>query len=89
MMGIRRDKEYVWTSCAEVARKAKLLAAGMEKLDLVPEVEAEGGSWRFLGLKSANRPEWGLLHTANYHYNVTSVALYDTLGADATAYIID
>lgn len=61
----------------------------MMKLDLLPEVDAEGKKWRFLGLKSKNRQEWLWFHTANYHCGTTSIALYDTLGPDATNYIIN
>lgn len=45
--------------------------------------------WRFLGLQSKNRPEWLLFHLANMHISATTVALYDTLGQDALAYIME
>jgi long-chain acyl-CoA synthetase len=89
MMGVRVDKEYKWISFKEVAVIAKHLAAGLIGLNLVSEVEESGKMWRFLGLKSKNRKEWGMLHTANWHCGVTSIALYDTLGADATNYIMN
>ena len=89
MMGVREGKEYQWTTVKEVANKAKNLAAGMEALGLVQESYAEGRTWKMVGLKSKNRPEWGLMHTANYHMGATTIALYDTLGPDATAYIIE
>lgn len=57
-------------------------------LNLIPEVEGEGGQWRFLGLQSKNRREWGLAHIANFHNKCTSVGLYDTLGNDAIKYVI-
>ena len=71
----------------EVVDTARLLAAGMMHLNLVPETEAEGRTYRFLGMQSKNRKEWNLLHLANMHNNATSVALYDTLGPDAARYV--
>ena len=35
-----------------------------------------------------NRKEWHLVHLANMFQNVTTVALYDTLGPDATRFVI-
>jgi len=89
MWGVRQGKEYIWTTYKQHAEKSKMLAAGLTALNLVPEIQAEGKPWRFLAIKSKNRQEWALLHTAGYHNEVTTVALYDTLGPDASAYIID
>ena len=89
MMGWREGNAYQWISFKEVAKIARTIAAGMMKLNLIPEVEAEGKQWRFLGLKSKTRKEWGQMHSANWHCGTTSVALYDTLGPDATKYIIN
>jgi len=41
-----------------------------------------------MGLKSKNRKEWYLTHLANMHQKVTSVAFYDTLGPDATKFML-
>ena len=73
----------------EVSETAQNIAAGCMALDLVPEVEAEGTTYRFIGIQSKNRLEWNLQHIANMHMGVTSVALYDTLGADAQRYVVD
>jgi long-subunit acyl-CoA synthetase (AMP-forming) len=53
---------------------------GMMHHGLLPEVEGEGRSWRFLGIQAKNRKEWNLLHVANMCVGATTVALYDTLG---------
>jgi long-chain acyl-CoA synthetase len=87
--GVREGNEYVWTSFKDAAKQAKNLAAGLLALDLVQEFQAENRTWKTLGLKSKNRPEWAMMHLANMHIRSTTVALYDTLGPDATAYIID
>jgi len=89
LLGTRYGKEYKWLSFKEVGELARYLAAGMTKLDLIPEIEAEGKMWKFLGIKAKNRKEWGLLHTANYHCSTTTVAFYDNLGEESTIYIIN
>lgn len=55
----------------------------------MPEVDAEDRKFRFMGVQSKNRREWTLQYMANFHMGVTTVALYDTLGADAARYVID
>jgi hypothetical protein len=44
----------------DVADTAHLLASGCMALDLVPEVEAEDTTYRFIGIQSKNRKEWFL-----------------------------
>ena len=61
----------------------------MRKFNLLPDVEGEGKSWRFLGIQSKNRREWFLFHLANMWAGATTVALYDTLGQDAMKYVIN
>ena len=58
-------------------------------LGLVPEIEGDGKKWKFLGIQSKNRKEWVLTHCADIHQNITTIALYDTLGPDATKFVID
>lgn len=57
-------------------------------LDLCPEIEAEGKKWRFLGIQSKNCAEWYTTHLANMHQGITTVALFDQQGVEATKYII-
>lgn len=42
-----------------------------------------------VGLYSKNRPEWMQVHLANQKLGLQTVALYDTLGDEAVAYIVD
>jgi long-chain acyl-CoA synthetase len=53
---------------------------------MIPHVMAENHSWRFMGIQSKNRKEWFLTHFANMYHRVTTVALYDTLGVEATKF---
>jgi long-chain acyl-CoA synthetase len=42
-----------------------------------------------MGIQSKNRKEWVLTHTADIHQSITTVALYDTLGPEATIFVLD
>jgi long-subunit acyl-CoA synthetase (AMP-forming) len=87
--GTKRGPKYEWITIKELHDTAKSLAAGCMALDLVPEIEAEGTTYRFIGVQSKNRLEWNMQHVANMFMGVTTVALYDTLGADAQRYVVD
>jgi long-chain acyl-CoA synthetase len=76
-------------SVKEVADEALLFAKGAMKLGLCPEVDADGKMWRFMGIQSKNRKEWTITHIANMHMGCTTVAMYDTLGQDASKYVIN
>lgn len=47
------------------------------------------GQQTLVGLYSQNCPEWILTEQACYSYSLVVVPLYDTLGPDACAYIIN
>lgn len=64
-------------------QRAKEISAGMERLGLVSEVDAEGTKWRFFGIQSKNCIEWSLCNMAGMYRGMTSVGLFDSLGQDA------
>lgn len=68
----------------ECVDTARCFAAGCMSMGLVPQVDAEGKKWRFLGIQSRNRAEWALCHWGNMHNQTTTVALYETLGSPAS-----
>jgi long-chain acyl-CoA synthetase len=88
-MGTRNGDTYDWMTWREVGEMAENLSYGFMYHNLAPEIEAEGKKWRFIGLQSKNRKEWYIASLANMHQNICSVSLYDTLGVDATKYILD
>ena len=88
-LGTKKGDVYEWITFRDGLEIAKNLSLGIKALDLAPQVEAEGKQWRFCGIQAKNRWEWICTEVANFHQGVTSVALYDTLGADATRFIID
>lgn len=89
MLGTKVDNEYQWMSFKEVAVVARNFAAGAEALNLIPEIEADGTKFKLIGIKAKNRKEWAIIHLANMHIKASTVALYDTLGPDATKFIIN
>ena len=88
-VGGPEEFEYIWCSYGSALDHSKKLAKGLIALNLVPDVQGEDSTWRFLGLQSKNCREWYLLHLSAFYCGTTSVALYDTLGADAMKYIIN
>lgn len=74
---------YQWIPYNEVLEKAENLAAGFLAKGLQP------GQNTYVGIYSANRPEWIIAEQACYVYSNVIVPLYDTLGPDACSYIIN
>jgi long-chain acyl-CoA synthetase len=88
-LGTRVGDHYEWMTWTECMDIAQNLSYGIMALDLCPEVEAEDQTWRFMGIQSKNRKEWVLTHCADIHQSITTVALYDTLGPEATKFVLE
>lgn len=88
-LGTRNGDKYDWLTWKECMDIAHNLSYGIMELGLCPEIEAEDRTWRFMGIQSKNRKEWVLTHAADIHQTITTVALYDTLGPDATKFVLD
>ena len=88
-LGTRHDDKYKWLTFRQVRMNAFNFAAGAAKLGLIPDVNVDGQPWRFMGIQSKNRAEWVIIHLANMYNRCTTIALYDTLGIDASKFIID
>ena len=67
----KEGRPYVWKTRSEVQKLSEELARGFEALGLIPEVEHDGKSWKFMGIMSKNREEWALTQFANFHMSVT------------------
>jgi long-subunit acyl-CoA synthetase (AMP-forming) len=74
-----------WKETIDTARN---ISYAIMELGLCPEIEGDGSTWRFMGIQAKNRKEWILTHVADIHQSITSVALYDTLGADAMRFVV-
>lgn len=48
--GTKVGAAYEWMTVKEVIERAKHIAAGISALDMVPDIEAEGTTYKFLGI---------------------------------------
>ena len=94
-LGTRVGDKYEWLTYKEAYETAKALSFGFNELGLCPEnkfddgSDATGRTWRMVGIQSKNRKEWVLTNIANMLLGASTVALYDTLGAEAGKYIVN
>ncbi|KAF3687720.1 Long-chain-fatty-acid--CoA ligase 1 [Channa argus] len=83
-LGSRKPSQpYEWQSYKEVADRAEHIGSA-----LIHRGHSHTGD-KFIGIFSQNRPEWTISELACYTYSMVPVPLYDTLGIEAIAYIID
>ena len=66
-----------------------LLLLGLFSLGFSPEVIADGVKYRFLGIIGKNREEWAVADFACMRSNVTIVPFFESLGAEAIAYVLN
>ncbi|KAG0347950.1 Long chain acyl-CoA synthetase 7 peroxisomal [Podila humilis] len=74
-------QNYEWQSYPEVQERVKNFGAGLSGLGLAPKCN--------FGIFAINRPEWTMSELCGYHYNYTTVPLYDTLGVAAIEFIVN
>jgi len=72
---------YEWKSYKEIGRLATAFGSGLKNLGAV--------RGEHIGIYSKNREEWVVTDQACNSYSLVLVALYDTLGENAVAYIAD
>ena len=89
MLGTRVGDKYEWMTWKQLDEACCAFAHGVMAEGLVPQVEGEGKMWRFMGVQAKNRKEWQIVNLAGMYQNVTTVAFYDTLGADATRFMCE
>mmetsp|Transcript_4415 Transcript_4415/g.7501 ORF Transcript_4415/g.7501 Transcript_4415/m.7501 type:complete len:185 (-) Transcript_4415:1610-2164(-) len=87
--GTRVGDKYEWLTVKEVLGMAENLSYGFKALDLIPDIEAEEQSWRFMGIQAKNCKEWGITSFAAMQAKTTIIGMYDTLGPDAVGFIVD
>lgn len=58
-------------------------------MNLAPDTEGEGKMWNFMGIFSKNREEWCVVNLASMRSDITIIPLFDSLGLDALAYVIN
>uniref|UniRef100_A0A915DVP2 long-chain-fatty-acid--CoA ligase n=1 Tax=Ditylenchus dipsaci TaxID=166011 RepID=A0A915DVP2_9BILA len=77
------EEPFVWIRYNEVLDRSETVARAFRKLG------QPAGQETFIGIYSKNRPEWIIVEQATYAFNNVLVPLYDTLGIDASAFIIN
>ncbi|XP_035524890.1 long-chain-fatty-acid--CoA ligase 1-like [Morone saxatilis] len=83
-LGSRKPKQpYEWMSYREVMERTENLGSAFLHKGHSKTSDSH------IGIFSQNRPEWTISELACYTYSLVSVPLYDTLGTEAIAYIID
>ncbi|CCG80519.1 putative AMP-binding enzyme [Taphrina deformans PYCC 5710] len=79
--------KYQWQTWEEVARRRDAIGAGIVKLH---EKSLSGKTKQYcVAIFAKNRPEWAISDLACSSQSLVGVALYDTLGADSTEYIVN
>lgn len=81
--------EYTWKTYNEVNTMVQAFAKAVTSKELYASVEEDDDTHRMIGIYAKNSFEWMLTDLGCAISNITSVTLYDTLGADSTDYIIN
>ena len=77
---------YVWETYGEIQKRRANFGVGLVALH---ESVGATGKQQGVGLLCQNRPEWQITDLACMSQSLYSVSLYDTLGPDATEFIIN
>ena len=77
------DEDYQWLTYNEVDERAFSFGSGLRELG------AEPGPETFIGIYSQNKVEWVLAEQGCNRFSMVIIPLYDTLGPDACAFIIN
>ncbi|KAK3321063.1 hypothetical protein B0T19DRAFT_257337 [Cercophora scortea] len=80
------EEYYSWMTYSEVAERRKNFGAGIVELHKQIGVTADKYA---VGLWAQNRPEWQITELALLSQSLWPVSLYETLGPEATEYIIN
>ncbi|PNP41074.1 AMP-binding enzyme [Trichoderma gamsii] len=78
--------QYEWETYAEVAERRKNLGAGIVEIH---KANGHNADKYGVGLWSQNRAEWQITDLALASQSLFAVSLYETLGPDASEYIIN
>jgi long-chain acyl-CoA synthetase len=80
--------KFVWLTYSQIAALQDQIGAAIVKLGLAPK-DTKGGLNGMVGLYSKNRYEWVVAEHGAFSQNLVTVPLYDTLGAEAVAFIVN
>ena len=88
LLGTRHGNEYVWTNYGEVYSKSLDFASGLLNLNLCPVIEDNGIKIQFISILAKNCEKWHVTDFGCITYGIVVVPLYDTLGPNATEFIL-
>lgn len=77
--------DFVWQSYLQVENRISEFGSGLLSCSEITKLEK--GS--HVGIYSKNRPEWVIAEQACYAQSMIPISLYDTLGPEAVAFIIN
>lgn len=83
------NNTYEWMTYREVADNAEHFSYGLKALDMIPDVDIEGKTYRFIAIFCKNRMERYLAHVGNMYQNVTTIAIYQNLNDSEKAKIFE
>ena len=81
--------EYEWKTYQEVHDLVLPFARALHQKKMYATVEKDDEKHRMIGIYAKNSMEWMMCDLAGAMANITTVTLYDTLGAESTKYIVD
>ena len=62
---------------------------GLYELGFCPVQDVDGVKYRFLGIIGKNREEWAIADLACMRSSITIVPFFESLGADAIAFVLN
>ena len=77
--------DYEWLTYQQVQDRIDAFGSGILHMDLIPTNDQ---GLKLLGIFSKNRMEWCIAENACHAFGAADVALYDTLGEEAMAFIV-
>ncbi|KAG0246527.1 hypothetical protein BGX31_001398 [Mortierella sp. GBA43] len=77
---------YTWQTYAQIDKRVNAFGSGLMYVNDHVIRSTQASRWT-LGIWSQGRPEWFISEMSCNYYNLISVALYPTLGADAIEYV--
>lgn len=84
------DGTFQWQTYQEAFDQARAFGSALLGKNLISSVnEYKNYNLKFLGVYSKNRAEYIIADLAGILYDLTSVPVYDTLGAEALDYILE
>eukprot|EP00993_Chasmostoma_nieuportense_P003766 NODE_446_length_2227_cov_20.143810_g414_i0.p1 GENE.NODE_446_length_2227_cov_20.143810_g414_i0~~NODE_446_length_2227_cov_20.143810_g414_i0.p1 ORF type:complete len:707 (+),score=132.48 NODE_446_length_2227_cov_20.143810_g414_i0:63-2183(+) len=90
-LGRKAGFGFEWESYSQINVRMAAFGSGLRNLDLVPFVEGTAQTapfFRMLAIFCKNCVEWVIAEQACFSQSVTTVPLYDTLGADSIETVI-